>query len=378
MKTTLLNKIWKEISSRRFVSTALCSCASLFLVANAAPVAAQGDVGMRTIRPFIGFDETYQWSDVPEIVADGVKKEGGTAEEYAWATDLFFTKEIWQLEFSYKNIRTIEVDFPAENGKMQRKRVWYLVYSVTNTGKCLRNELRKEKENVAIEGASQSDIEYSVDVSLGGVRSKETGEKFDAPSNNLSGLPSPQVVDYNAQTPGADGAVPGAVRFAPRMVFASASIQPRLVYTKDKSGFFVGQKRGSEAAVYYDQYLPLAFAQIAVKEGRGQEFFDSVRMANRKIAPGETVWGIATWTDVDPRIDRFSVYISGLTNALRWEDAADDEEETGANAGIGSGRDVFRKVLKLNFYNPGDESHRGGKEIYNNLPGALDFEWIYM
>ena len=73
MKTTLLNKIWKEISNRRFVSTALCSCASLFLVANAAPVAAQGDAAMRTIRPFIGYDETYQWSDVPEIVAEGAK-----------------------------------------------------------------------------------------------------------------------------------------------------------------------------------------------------------------------------------------------------------------------------------------------------------------
>lgn len=376
MKTTLLNKIWKEISNRRFVSTALCSCASLFLVANAAPVAAQGDAAMRTIRPFIGFDETYQWSDVPEIVADGVSKEGGTAEDYAWATDLFFAKEVWQLEFSYKNIRTIEVDFPSKNGKMERKRVWYLVYSVTNTGKRLRNELKKEKENVAIEGATQNDVEkYSVDVSLGGVRDKDD-EKFEAPSNNLDGLPSPQIVDYNGQAPDADGSIPGAVRFAPRMIFASASIQERLLYTKEKSGFFVGQKRGAEEGVYYDQYLPLAFAQIAVKEGRGQNFFDSVRMANRKIAPGETVWGIATWIDVDPRIDRFSVYISGLTNAFRWEDAA--EEETDADAGIGGGRDLFRKVLKLNFYNPGDEFRRNDKEIYNNLPGALDFEWVYM
>ncbi|MBP3532007.1 MAG: hypothetical protein J6K25_12645 [Thermoguttaceae bacterium] len=376
MKTTLLNKIWKEISSRRFVSTAVCSCVSLFLVANAAPVAAQGDAAMRTIRPFIGFDETYQWSDVPEIVADGVKKEGGTAEEYAWATDLFFTKEIWQLEFSYKNIRTIEVDFPAENGKMERKRVWYLVYSVTNTGKCLRNELKKEKEAVAIEGAEQNGVEkYSVDVSLGGVRNADD-EKFEAPSNNLSGLPAPQTVDYNGMAPNEDGSIPGAVRFAPRMIFASSSIQERLLYNKEKSGFFVGQKRGSEEGVYYDQYLPLAFAKIAVKEGRGQAFVDSVRMANRKIAPGETVWGIATWTDVDPRIDRFSVYVSGLTNALRWQDAAD--EETDENAGFGSGRDVFRKVLKLNFYNPGDEIHRGGKEIYNNLPGELDYQWIYM
>ncbi|MBQ6829116.1 MAG: hypothetical protein IJO46_13990, partial [Thermoguttaceae bacterium] len=173
MKTTLLNKIWKEISSRRFVSTALCSCASLFLVANAAPVAAQGDASMRAIRPFIDVKETYQWSDVPEIVAEGVKKEGGTAEEYAWATDLFFMKEIWQLEFSYKNIRSIEVDFPAENGKMQRKRVWYLVYSVTNTGLRLRSELKRDME-LQGDGAPEK---YTVDVSQGGVRND--GEKFE-------------------------------------------------------------------------------------------------------------------------------------------------------------------------------------------------------
>ena len=240
----------------------------------------------------------------------------------------------------------------------------------------MRNELKKEKEPVAIAGAVQNDdVKYSVDVSLGGVRNADD-EKFEAPSNNLSGLPAPKTVDYNGQAPNADGSIPGAVRFAPRMIFASASIQERLLYNKDKSGFFVGQKRGAEEGVYYDRYLPLAFAKIAVKEGRGQEFLDSVRISNRKIAPGETVWGIATWIDVDPRIDRFSVYISGLTNALRWQDSAD--EEAGEDAGIGSGRDVFRKVLKLNFYNPGDEIHRGGKEIYNNLPGELDYQWIYM
>lgn len=373
MKTTLLNKIWKEISNRRFVSTALCSCASLLLVANAAPVAAQGDAAMRTIRPFVGYDETYQWSDVPEIVADGVKKEGGTAEEYAWATDLFFEKEIWQLEFSYKNVRTIEVDFPVADGKMERKRVWYLVYSVTNTGKRFRNELKREIE---LEGENPGDVEkHKIDVSIGVARSAGEVERFEAPSNNLRGVYAPTTVDYNGQAPNEDGSIPGAVRFAPRLVFASASIQERLLYEKRESGLYVGQKRGAQEGVYYDRYLPLAFAQIAAKEGRGQEFFDSVRFATRMIAPGETAWGIATWTDVDPRIDRFSIYISGLTNAIRWEDAADADETDG---GVGSGRDVFRKILKLNFYNPGDEIHRGGKEIYNILPGELDYQWIYM
>ena len=99
-------------------------------------------------------------------------------------------------------------------------------------------------------------------------------------------------------------------------------------------------------------------------------------MTGLSIKPGQTVWGVATWVDVDPRIDKFSIYISGLTNALRWEISEDEASE--GETQVGAGRDVMRKVLKLNFFNPGDESHRGGKEIYNNLPGELDYQWVYL
>ena len=166
----------------------------------------------------------------------------------------------------------------------------------------------------------------------------------------------------------------GAIEFVPRFVLGSASIQDRLVYErKTPGGLFYGQIRGTEEGLYYDSYDPIAFAKIARKEGRkGQNFLDTTHISTRKILPGETVWGIATWTDVDPRIDRFSVYISGLTNALRWEITGDVDPNQ-----VGAGRDVWRKVLKINFISPGDEAH-SGKEIYNNLPGELDYEWIYL
>ena len=35
---------------------------------------------------------------------------------------------------------------------------------------------------------------------------------------------------------------------------------------------------------------------------------------------GETVWGVATWQDVDPNNVWFSVYVEGLTNAYRFSD----------------------------------------------------------
>ena len=45
-----------------------------------------------------------------------------------------FQRGIWCLEFSFKPPRFIDVDVPAAELRMQRKRVWYLVYRVRNTG----------------------------------------------------------------------------------------------------------------------------------------------------------------------------------------------------------------------------------------------------
>ncbi len=367
----------------RVLSTSSVSCAALFLVASAAPVFAQGDgsATMREIKPFIGFEDAIQWGDMPEVLAgvskdvksdpkeSASKEKGASEEDYAWATDLFFEKEIWQLQFKYKNVRSILVNFPTKDGKLETKRVWYLVYSVTNTGERLRAELDSDvvsdvSQTVVKPGATSADA--------------KTTEVFQFPSNNLSGVYKPVKVDYNGKPADAEGNAPGAIRFVPRFVLASSSVHDTLTYERDvKTGLFTGGIRGVDSCVYYDEFIPLANVQIAKKEAReGQTFYDSVRISTMKILPGQTVWGVATWVDVDPKIDKFSVYVSGLTNALRWEISEDAPLDK--DALVGSGRDVYRKVLRLNFFNPSDESHSGGKEIYNNLPGELDYQWIYM
>lgn len=340
-------------------SSAVFACLSAAAVFGAAsPLYAQGNDGsakVRVIKPFIGYEETFQWSDVPEIISEGAKdSKDASALDYAWASDLFFEKEIWQLQFAYKNLRTIDVQFPTAEGRLETKRVWYLVYSVTNTGERL--------------GAK---IDASVESNVSQTLIDETGKEkvFEHPLNNLSGVYAPDPKVFKA------GDEDGAITFVPRFVFVSTGIRDRLVYQrKSASDLFYGKNTGSFDGVYYDSFMPIAFAKIAKKEARnGQEFLDSTRISNIKILPGQTVWGIATWTDVDPRIDKFSIYVSGLTNSLRWElaDEADSDQ-------VGAGRDIMRKVLKVNFYNPGDEAHSGGKEIYNNLPGELDYEWIYL
>ncbi len=362
MTVNFMNRTAPDLlRNRRVLSLACFSCVSLFLVVNAAALYAQGDgsAAMRPVPTFIGYEETFQWSDVPEILSAGTKDAKGNVNDYSWASDLLFQKEIWQLQFKYKNIRTIDVNFPTKDGKLQTKRVWYMVYSVTNTGERLSAKLVKDLKE--LDSVYDASFESKPDVSDG-------NGKYQIPSNNLEGVYKPEKITRTADDE------EGAVRFVPRFVFASSSIQDRLVYERKEDGLFYGQSKGTEEGVYYDEYLPLAVVQIAKKEGRGsQEFVDSIHMASRTIKPGETVWGVATWTDVDPRIDKFSVYISGLTNALRWEFSEDSDSTQ-----IGSGREVMRKVLKLNFFNPGDESSHGGKEIYNNLPGELDFQWVYL
>lgn len=50
------------------------------------------------------------------------------------AAHTVFRRPVWCLEFAFKPLRMIDVDVPQSSGKMQRKRVWYLVYRVKNNG----------------------------------------------------------------------------------------------------------------------------------------------------------------------------------------------------------------------------------------------------
>ena len=50
------------------------------------------------------------------------------------ARNVVFRRPVWCLEFAFKPLRMIDVDIPQSSGKMQRKRLWYLVYRVKNNG----------------------------------------------------------------------------------------------------------------------------------------------------------------------------------------------------------------------------------------------------
>jgi len=95
---------------------------------------------LTVIPPDTSADDTEQHGDLLEITrgrADSKWKPNEAPSNTTLierAKNLEFQRDIWYLEFAFKPPRTIDVDVPTLNQRMQRKRLWYLVYRVKNTG----------------------------------------------------------------------------------------------------------------------------------------------------------------------------------------------------------------------------------------------------
>jgi hypothetical protein len=262
-----------------------------------------------TIAPKFDANDTVTQHDIVEIQTDGSKIEwkpetqSPTTTLKARTQNIPFRRNTWYLEFTYKPLRMIEVDFPAADGTMEKKTVWYMVYRVKNLGGHLQPALQGD------------------------------GQTYEN-----------QLMDYD-------------VRFFPQFVLESHE------YKK----------------AYLDRVLPMAVEAIERREDPNRRLLDSVEISKQPIPvskPGEdkSVWGVATWTDIDPRIDYFSIYVKGLTNAYRFIDppgAYKDKDPPG------KGRRIAQKTLKLNFWRPGDTYDLNERELYSGIPGKVDHEWVF-
>lgn len=70
---------------------------------------------------------------------------------------------------------------------------------------------------------------------------------------------------------------------------------------------------------YQSSFIPHALPLIAEKERVGKPIYDSIAIQKVPVPlstsrESHPIWGVATWTDVDPRTDFFAVEIRGLTN----------------------------------------------------------------
>jgi len=131
---------------------------------------------------------------------------------------------------------------------------------------------------------------------------------------------------------------------------------------------------------YMDRIIPVANKPIAKREHFPLGLLNTVEICGeipvserpvtgedgRPAGPGiiNPVWGVATWEDIDPRTDRFSVFVRGLTNAYRWKDTLE-------------GRKFTYKTLELRFWRPGDALHQHEREFRFGDPDAVDYEWVY-
>lgn len=146
------------------------------------------------------------------------------------------------------------------------------------------------------------------------------------------------------------------VRFVPRFVLEATDLKVR----------------------YPDRILSTVIPAIERRESPPKPLLDSVAISRQPIPPStpeedHSLWGVVTWVDVDPRTDILAVYVFGLTNSYLWRD---DQVPTAG----GQARTVRRfayKVLKLDFWRPGDEFSADESEIRYGLPRKPPYTWLY-
>lgn len=243
-------------------------------------------------------------------------------------------QQIWNLEFAFKPMRMVRVDLPAAGGRTERKLIWYMVYRVRYLG---------------------SDVSLSPEQANFSEATFQAANKTKFPGVETTGT-SPRV------------------RLYPR---------------------FVLEENYELKKAYPDRVIPAAKAIIFAREfsqNRTENpdgtLYDAVEISTIDIPQSDTndakgIWGVVTWENIDPRVDYFSVYIQGLTNAQRLD--------------VSQGRkgSVTLKTLKLNFWRPGDSVEETEEEVRFGIPvhpdpeqraemlsrygqtTHLDFLWLY-
>lgn len=124
--------------------------------------------------------------------------------------------------------------------------------------------------------------------------------------------------------------------------------------------------------IYPDRFIATALPAIEARERIGVTLHDTVAISGELPPSGEDdegLWGVAMWTDVDPRTDTFAIRVQGLSNSYQWRDDPDGPD--------GPVRRFVRKVLQLNFWRPGDEFDDSEAAIRIGRPGELDYVWVY-
>ncbi len=286
----------------------VCCMVVLMFLASAAVVAAD-QTGFRALAPGVltvipadtSLDDCLPRGSLVEVtkgqqaLAWVPKRAAPNTTFVELARRLEYPRDIWCLEFAFKPPRQIDVDIPAGDNRMRRATVWYLVYRVKNVG----------------------------------------GRRL-VIGNDNEGQPDPTQRSIEA--------IEKSVRFLPHFVLESnEGLTPDEGLTAYRA--------------YLDRLVPSAMDAIRLREDPARQFLDSASMAASDIQPGEERWGVAVWEEVDPRIDSFSIYVRGLTNAIQWRQVPGSVIGPDDPPGIHIEEAI--ESLRLDFWRPGES---GGKE----------------
>ena len=305
---------------------------------------------------------------------EGYNPQSGRLEGIAANT--VYRRQVWNLEFTFKPLRMMWIDIPQPSGKMAKKLVWYLVFRVKNRGDSLVAVKDEQGSGPTLVEWSAGDKEFRKNA-ITAEKAYKDAFRIEKHDGLVPILPKSVLPDWAGLRLGADG----LIRFFPRFVLESEEY--------DKA--------------YLDRVIPVAIPAIQLREDPKRRLLSTVEISSRRIPLSKgrednSVWGVATWVDVDARMDKFSIYVEGLTNAYRWQDRDDqdpkprpldrpkivlrDAQDKPIRKPLRKERVMRRKTLRLRFWRPGDEFYQSEREIRYGAPpsqgkSTLDHEWVW-
>jgi len=119
---------------------------------------------------------------------------------------------------------------------------------------------------------------------------------------------------------------------------------------------------------YEDTVLPLAVKSIQAREDPTIPLLGAVNIMgtippSTKVGIDDAVFGVAVWEGVDPKADRFNVYVRGLSSGYQLVSPPEGEKPV-----------VRHKTLRIDFIRRGDDRNLTEREIQLLDP---PYEWIY-
>ncbi len=144
----------------------------------------------------------------------------------------------------------------------------------------------------------------------------------------------------------------------------------RVVNHTDKARMFVPQFSlvTDTGQRLEDAVIPQAIPIIRAREDGSIPLLGAVDImgmipTSSKEGIDDAVYGVAIWEGVDPKADRFSIYVRGLSDGHQLVEPPD-----------GGKPHVRYKTLRIDFIRRGDERNLNEKEIQLNDP---PYEWVY-